>query len=602
MMSPSLGQVTMLLSLALISAKSSGSEHDDAQRALPPFMLNTFPFDQTSASFTPRTISDGSDLFDSRSLQMESEVIPADPENGLSAFEASGGVHFVELCTNYPNMMDQYENQFFCDFQEDPIPYTSLPKLYQQTAPLGLEYGIFTVCPDTKEGCIALNLAEASLESCATNCGNTARKGDVCSEATRCESDYYCQRTLGNETGICSACPDEPEDCLVETDMFSRQRCLECYSKCSYHYWGDFTVDDEVIWTYAASIYPVETASGQVIAPLADCSDLVLPDVETCPDAQDAICLIHNSRISTSFSEIGRKCEKSGGLAMVLYYSDTEYLSDDYPHVFWLTSPLSIPSVMISYNSGVALQGSKIGSVANLTTYPIEKSMCAVNPYCSVTVPCINENNYCFFNEELDTDDGLHCFICPLDPLECFFPAGEGRSPDPRQVESCAQNCASSLEFGKSCKTCGEAITGSFEFGVDDPADRCEFCPEDDLKYPDRTVPYFSFGERKIACWQVESFFTNVDIHKDSVNCKVSQGQNYICGCEGTGYAGANTEAKRNALVWMPRVAAVLSLAVRVITFHPLEHDLYRFVTNNARYLLHFAPRGLSLYWLIFSV
>ena len=41
---------------------------------------------------------------------------------------------------------------------------------------------------------------------------------------------------------------------------------------------------------------------------------------------------------------------------------------------------------------------------------------------------------------------------------------------------------------------------------------------------------------------------------------QLALGFNYICGCEGPGYVGANTQAKRLALVWMPRVSAILSI------------------------------------------
>ena len=82
------------------------------------------------------------------------------------------------------------------------------------------------------------------------------------------------------------------------------------------------------------------------------------------------------------------------------------------------------------------------------------------------------------------------------------------------------------------------------------------------MKYPDRIVPFFSVGETKIQCRQVQSFFDKIDVDKGTGNCLLSQLQNYICGCEGAGYAGANTVTKQRALVWMPRVSALLSIMV----------------------------------------
>jgi hypothetical protein len=60
----------------------------------------------------------------------------------------------------------------------------------------------------------------------------------------------------------------------------------------------------------------------------------------------------------------------------------------------------------------------------------------------------------------------------------------------------------------------------------------------------------------------VQTFFKRMEIHKDSPNCRLVQSENYMCGCQGTGYAGANTHKKQVALVWLPRISAVLSIAV----------------------------------------
>jgi hypothetical protein len=43
-------------------------------------------------------------------------------------------------------------------------------------------------------------------------------------------------------------------------------------------------------------------------------------------------------------------------------------------------------------------------------------------------------------------------------------------------------------------------------------------------------VPFFSIGEEEIKCWQVQTFFDTVEVDKNSENCQLAQGQNYICG------------------------------------------------------------------------
>ena len=53
-----------------------------------------------------------------------------------------------------------------------------------------------------------------------------------------------------------------------------------------------------------------------------------------------------------------------------------------------------------------------------------------------------------------------------------------------------------------------------FEFGVEDPADRCNFCQnEADLVHRDRHVPLFNLASNEtIPCWRVQSFFDRVDV------------------------------------------------------------------------------------------
>ena len=51
-------------------------------------------------------------------------------------------------------------------------------------------------------------------------------------------------------------------------------------------------------------------------------------------------------------------------------------------------------------------------------------------------------------------------------------------------VKACRNGCTADFVFGKSCKTCGRIDASSFEFVVMDPADKCHFCPIEDVKYP----------------------------------------------------------------------------------------------------------------------
>ena len=117
------------------------------------------------------------------------------------------------------------------------------------------------------------------------------------------------------------------------------------------------------------------------------------------------------------------------------------------------------------------------------------------------------------------------------------------------------------------------------------------------MQYPERDVPLF--GEN-ITCDKVYAFFNRLEVHKDSQNCRLAQSVNYICGCEGTGYAGANTEAKQKSLVWMPRVSGILSLMVSIellninLSFHVIfgslilfHHPLIRLRVRCSSFMIH---------------
>lgn len=85
----------------------------------------------------------------------------------------------------------------------------------------------------------------------------------------------------------------------------------------------------------------------------------------------------------------------------------------------------------------------------------------------------------------------------------------------------------------------------------------CDFCP-DGLKrsYWNRVIPFIG---STATCYKMNQFFLSYPIAKSNQNCELAKTFNYICGCEGPGYAGANSEARKKALVWVPRIAATAS-------------------------------------------
>jgi hypothetical protein len=324
------------------------------------------------------------------------------------------------------------------------------------TQALNLPKGVFMPCPETKEGCHSLEITTAGLGACLAYCGGNlfrAREGDFCSETDDCDFRTFCRKLPGNATGICSECPSNPrKDCLVESDA---KNCLHCNLLCTYHYWGDFTVEDQAIWTTVFSTNQ-PLANGEMIAPLVDCSD---EELETCANAKDSICLIKtnfsytnvSAQVQNLFNWIGLKSQNSGCLAMVIFHSQEEIYPDNRPGYSWIQSTLDIPAIIVSYTSGSYLLESNLGSIANLTVYnddldqyyqPLaeeEPGFCRKSEYCSFSVDCMDENEYCSFNAVLK---GFRCVACPEDPLECFFPTVEAKRLITLEVMTCSSKCA----------------------------------------------------------------------------------------------------------------------------------------------------------------
>jgi hypothetical protein len=163
--------------------------------------------------------------------------------------------------------------------------------------------------------------------------------------------------------------------------------------------------------------------------------------------------------------------------------------------------------------------------------------------------------------------------------LGCFFTFDDqGRVTGQKAVEDCAAVCAAELSF-PDCKFCPDSISG-FDFGVESSNnDQCEFCPHNDVLYPDKDFPLF--GEN-VKCWQVQQFFKAVHVNSNAKNCKLAQMMNYVCGCQGDGYLGADTTTKKRALVWIPRIMAIIScLSSAFIIYDTCKDESHRNLLMN---------------------
>jgi hypothetical protein len=156
-----------------------------------------------------------------------------------------------------------------------------------------------------------------------------------------------------------------------------------------------------------------------------------------------------------------------------------------------------------------------------------------------------------------------------------------------------AKECAARCDDGKNetelennnCKVCPKLdftlddLSEGFTSTKEEIENPCNFCALKnasaestcsslnrwDMIYPERNIRLFgNDGSQKIECWAIAEFYRSLNIEADNRYCESARQFNYVCGCsDSIGYVGANTELKMKALVWMPRIGAILSILVR---------------------------------------
>jgi hypothetical protein len=292
---------------------------------------------------------------------------------------------------------------------------------------------------------------------------------------------------------------------------------------------------------------------------------LAADPIITCPGAEGKVCLVHFGDKDIGDWHVSNKAEESGCIGVIAFIEGYAGPSSN------ADSPLLIPYVYIEKEDGMKLVENKIGSnaiehveVFGAACHALQLDRCREN------WPC-DDGNYCEYNDRpagSDIYNEGNCKLCPKDangspnPLACYFDENTfsyHTFDTVQNVESCALSCAAVAALrSESCKFCPDDLT-KFRFGISSEENRCIFCPQNDLQYPNRTISLFGDD---ITCHQMERFFQRLPVSKDSSNCKLAQSMNYICGCGGIGYAGANTDTKQAVLAWLPRVAAILSLLV----------------------------------------
>lgn len=439
---------------------------------------------------------------------------------------------------------------------------------------------------------------QIDVDSCLRECVKP-QGGDACTDQTGCDPGcFFCnyeETTEAEEAvddqlapivreGTCQPCKQDVSECLDDPNInspFGMEQCVLCdIGVCVPLH---FSVTSEV--NEDGSVVEVDSTALQgspslvATGPLVSCNNLVHREEQTCvPGGNDLppeetsqegkICLVHDFNKNSYFVSVVNKCAAMGGVAVVMFQ---ENLSRVPNNETWTGSlsylPTTIPSVVVSYDKGMEWELERLDQLVTVNVTDVGEA-CFEKQFCNDDIPCVGSSagQYCDYKWGGGDGGNGFCRECPIhpdtdepDPLQCFFnirDGDEGKIMGQSGVESCSSTCAGELEF-PACKFCPEDVSG-FDFGLEDESDeKCRFCPNNDVLYPDKDFPLF--GE-DVKCWMVQKFFDSVDVKEDSRNCELAQMMNYVCGCTGSGYLGANTLTKKRVLAWLPRVMAIMSL------------------------------------------
>eukprot|EP00956_Cyclotella_meneghiniana_P035613 scaffold116398_cov30-Cyclotella_meneghiniana.AAC.1 len=383
----------------------------------------------------------------------------------------------------------------------------------------------------------------------------------------------------GANPGTCKACPTDLSECYREgftTHENGKNECRGCYPRCFFVDSSELSVGGKMMASQTFQ-EAIQSSESEATGALHNCTVLALDPKSTCDGAEGKICVVKFGDENTNpwIAQVTNQAERSGCVGVIAFVTfDVEFFPSHW------NAELLIPSVWVSQEDGAMLLNEKMGEIANVKV-DVYGAGCFSHwgwsegaRLCNDEAPC-NSENFCNSaaydrGEEQFGSDG-YCFPCPRDasgaihPMSCYFENFYDDNADTvANVESCVSSCTAEAQLiSENCKFCTSQLT-EFKFGIENEEERCLLCPQDDVQYPNRVVQLL---DDNVTCSKLDSFFQRLPVSKDSSNCELIQSMNYICGCEGAGYAGANTTAKQNALVWMPRVSAILS----ILRLYPLN-------------------------------
>jgi len=455
----------------------------------------------------------------------------------------------------------------------------------------------------------------ASVGECQAQCGV---EKNVCSSAGECPNGLFCAHE-SDGAGYCHGCPSHPifcSDVKIGGLNLTSEGLDTCISNCDLQcrVAGALTITDSST-DVTAEIAAVNGFSNSIqvsaTGHIVDCG----LGLDPCLGAEGAVCFIERGK--APFINKTRNCEAGGGIAAVIY--NVEKNCDNIDGTFF-DEEVFIPAVALTHLDGInILEQASLTDTPMIATvdvggpgvYPgrcvlgcMEGNECnGTNLTCDWEngsygdceamesrqvcndeaaflidhLPCLNEKEFC----DLSLGKRGYCTTCPDSPLECFYSGLDGLG---------AKECVARCDDGKNetelennnCKVCPKLdftlddLSEGFTSTKEEIENPCNFCALKnasaestcsslnrwDMIYPERNIRLFgNDGSQKIECWAIAEFYRSLNIEADNRYCESARQFNYVCGCsDSIGYVGANTELKMKALVWMPRVGAILSI------------------------------------------
>mmetsp|Transcript_35898 Transcript_35898/g.78650 ORF Transcript_35898/g.78650 Transcript_35898/m.78650 type:complete len:776 (+) Transcript_35898:89-2416(+) len=418
--------------------------------------------------------------------------------------------------------------------------------------------GFCDICPIHPDECTYWSNSNTSDKLCSSECSP-----ETCNEDGPFADGYFFCNYDDGESGVMQACEATPGACSSLPGISKRglEECLnDC--DCSSESDADIFIDEDVYYAQAVegSYGPDWNRWPTIWGPLVYCGE----DMAECIGQVDgSICLFERSEGEYSYDAKAKACGSEGGEAAIIYNNERD---EDFAAGYITESAYELypdlPVLEMKKADGEYLARSeKITSDAEISIHYTCFTMCSAENPCP-------DGSFCTFSSGERGRWGV-CESCDFEVEgftsqneQCLFSTGltvEG-------LQDCASRCGATTLTDERCKFCPAPLSAE-SFGRGENS--CSFCPYDDMQYEDRVMNLFGFDK---TCAEVQTIFDDYEIDADSQNCRLLTMQNYKCGCTGPGYVGANTETKREVLVWLPRVSAILSLiGSTLIIFHVMK-------------------------------